>query len=106
MITNKDKLLLLKNFFLESGISGSLCAIYNNIENKWYYYIGELTLKNPNEGIYFNKLIRAKCLNKIIENEHMFFRGDNLQDFQSIILEIERCKNENYNSYDFLTISI
>jgi len=97
MILNKNKLLLLANQAKNEGI-GSLVAIFNNIENRWYYYVGEFKPINPSSHIHHNN-IRGRCVNVILDNEFTYFSGDNAKN-ELISTEINKIKEENID-FDF-----
>lgn len=97
MIENKQKLELLAKQARESG-EGALVAIYNDIEQKWYYYIGEFKPKNPSNHIYYNS-IRGKSISHMIENPFTYFSGD-LAKNELINTEFSKLKKENIE-FDF-----
>lgn len=104
MIKEKDKLFLIKKIKEEYGVPGVICAIYNDIELKWYYYIGELKLKSPNEGIYSNRILNAKCINLIIDNPDTFFTGDVISNKDLLITKINSMTKEDIQSFDFKVV--
>jgi len=78
MITDNKKLQLIGQIAYESG-EGTLVAVHNDIEDKWYFYVGNFKPKNPAGHIFLNS-IDGKCINYIVENEHTFFMGDNAKN--------------------------
>ena len=74
MISNKGNLLGIKETASSNGL-GTLVAVYNDIENKWYYYVGNFKPRKPSNNIEFSS-ISGKCINYILENQHVYFSGD------------------------------
>lgn len=101
MIVEKDKLVLLKKVIQEFGISGSLIAVFNDIENMWYYYIGDVTLKSPTDGIHFNRILNGKCLNHIFQNSQIYFQGESVYDKIALITKINLLPEEDIRAFDF-----
>ena len=98
MIENNQKLLLLSQIAVSMG-EGTLIAVYNDIELKWYYYIGEFKASNPSSHIYHN-LIMGKCINHIIDNSFTYFMGDNLAKNELIQTEFQKIPRE-IKEFDF-----
>lgn len=74
MIKNKNILLAIREVAQSNG-QGTVVAIYNDTENKWYSYVGEFKPKNPSNNIHSSS-IRGKCVDYIIENQHTYFNGE------------------------------
>lgn len=73
MLKDKDILLAIREVVVGNGF-GTMIAVYNDIEQKWYYYCGDFKPKNPSNNIHFNS-IRGKCLNYIVDNQQTYFSG-------------------------------
>lgn len=97
MIHNKSKLLLLAEQAKNEGI-GSLVAVFNDIEKRWYYYVGEFKPSNPSSHIHHNN-VRGKCINTILENEFTYFSGDIAKN-ELIRTEMNKFRDENLD-FDF-----
>jgi len=91
MIQNEN-FKLLKDVIQEIG--GSAIAVYNHIEDKWYYYVGDYRPKNPSNHIHFNN-IRGKCINYIFDNHSTYF--SNGINKQLIITKIEDLPEEDWD---------
>ena len=74
MLKDKDILLAIREVVAGNGF-GTMIAIYNDIEQKWYYYCGDFKPKNPSNNIHFNS-INGKCLNYILDNRITYFSGE------------------------------
>jgi hypothetical protein len=77
MILEKDIVLALRDVVQNNGF-GTVVAVYNDIEQKWYYYCGQFKPKNPSNNIHFNE-ISGKCLNYILDNRDRYFTGDSIK---------------------------
>jgi len=94
---DKQILLSIKEVAKNSGY-GTLVSIYNDIEDKWYNYVGEFRPRNPSNNIHFSS-IRGKCIDYIIENKHTYFMGDIAKN-QLISTKIEDLPTEELE-FDF-----
>lgn len=74
MKENKNHINIIKEQAMNEGL-GSLVAAYNDIEQMWYYYVGDFKPKNPSSGIHCSS-IRGRCVNKIFQNIFTYFSGD------------------------------
>lgn len=90
-----NKLSLLSQLAKERG-EGTLVAFYNDIEEKWYYYVGDFKPKNPSNHIHHHSM-RGKCINKVLDNEFIYFSGDIAKaeligtEFEKLIVESFEC---------------
>lgn len=97
MLKQNDKLQLIANLSKDNGF-GTLVAIYNDIEQKWYYYVGVFKPRNPSNHIHFN-MIDGKCINYIFDNEYTYFTGDLIKN-ELISTKIEDLPKE-IKEFDF-----
>ena len=74
MIRDKQLLLAIKEIATSNGF-GTVVSIFNEIEEKWYTYVGQFKPKNPSNNIYFST-IEGKCIDYILENKFNYFAGE------------------------------
>lgn len=74
MIKDKEILQAIRDVAQNNGL-GTVISVFNDIEQKWYYYCGDFKPKNPSNNIHFHS-INGKCLNYIIDNRLTYFSGE------------------------------
>jgi hypothetical protein len=84
MLQNIDKLRLIKNI-----VNLPVTAIYNDIESKWHYYVGDFRPHNPQSYLFFHTLRECKCIDFILINDFTFFNGDMVSDEFAIKTKID-----------------
>lgn len=89
---------LLSNICKDSGF-GMFIAIYNDIEKRWTYFVGQFTAKNPTDRIHCNN-INGICIDYIFQNDSTYFQNDIVNN-QKIITYIQTNLETNKVDIDF-----
>lgn len=100
MIEKGNMCRLMAQLAMEFGW-GSFVAVYNDIEEKWYYFVGNFKEKNPHTYIMSNS-IEGVDVTHVIENNSTFLNGATI-DKQKVYTFVEKQKEENtFNiTFDF-----
>lgn len=97
MIQQKNLILSIREVIQTNGL-GTLISVYNDIEQNWYYYVGEFKQKNPSNNIYYS-YISGKCINYILDNQSTYFNGE-LAKNELIVTKIQDLPKEQIE-FDF-----
>lgn len=100
MLHNMNILSIISKIVSNHGL-GTTIAVYNDIEQKWYYYCGGYNPKNPSNHIHTHS-IQGKCFNYILENQPTYFAGEMPKE-EAIATKLESIEESNID-YDFKTI--
>lgn len=84
MVKEIDKLRLIKNI-----VNMPVTAIYNDIELKWHYYVGDFRPHNPQSYLFFHSLRECKCIDYILENHFTYFSSDRAADEAGIRIKVD-----------------
>jgi len=78
---------------------GSLIAVHNDIEQKWYYFLGNFKEKNPHSYIMSHS-IEGVNITHMIENDSTYLNGFTI-DKQKVYTFVEKQREENLLNLTF-----
>lgn len=103
MIENFDLCRLMSELSKEYGW-GAFIAVYNDIENKWSYLIGEYKEKNPSNFTYSHN-INGIDVTHLFTNKPMYFIGEMVDKGKVITFVNKSLGEKKINvSFDFRVV--
>ena len=78
---------------------GSFVSVYNDIEDKWYYFVGNFKEKNPHTYI-MSHFIEGVDVTHVIENNSTYLSGSVI-DKQKVYAFVEKQREENLVNLTF-----
>ena len=99
MIQDYDLCRLVSKICKDNGL-GQFIAVYNDIDKRWSYYVGNYKAANPSDRIYNNR-IDGVDVTYLFINRHQFFNGETVISDGKVITYIDTQKETNNIVLDF-----